>query len=473
MRISRRRRATEGRTRLESVIGMSATDAVHYDRFYPYYAELCALSEIRKKPGFGAEFRSGMGGHALLYLSGVFRDRQTGYPVIKLCDPDIHPPSYGVGISVNSHYKNANWVATEGRHFVFHGALEAGEPLTRAVYERTQAAAMEMGILDGVAFHEHLFREKPYGMSRQQYMYEISVATDYAVAFGRNVYRTRVPLDRPRMSAIVDFLNGVNAPYRNGEKVFRWNIFNNNCSHLAHNALAAAKICEPWPTGQFFMLAAFSFPVPKNELVDLVLRTNDMPIDDPTSVYRCETLRRAFLDANLLPTSPGALASALPIVRDNDIYDADGLRLIFYDNPFWGPYRPCFERIFSEPRYFDLASNLRHFLRLYDASLDNGNRRPGFVAMQATPRPREEFMRFCAYYDRYIEREANKAKERLALLYKSGGEGGIISNINSSCREMHSTRDPTPDARAPGAGSESGVGPTSSNSLAQRRTCCR
>ena len=170
-----------------------------YDRLYPYHAELCALSELRKKPGFGVPVRSGMGGHCLLYLNGVRRDR-TGYPTLKVCAPDEAPASNGVGISVNSHYRNANWVAAEGRDFLWRGALQPGERVTREAYERTQHHAKEIGLLDGVQFHDHLFRAKPHGMSERDYMYEISVATDYAVRFGRDTYRARIPLDYQRMA---------------------------------------------------------------------------------------------------------------------------------------------------------------------------------------------------------------------------------------------------------------------------------
>ena len=88
-----------------------------YEDFFPYYAELCALSELSKKPGFGAPLRSGIGGHSLLYLNGVRLDRAAGYPTLRLCTQGEAPQEYGVGISVNSHYRNANWVAVEGRIF--------------------------------------------------------------------------------------------------------------------------------------------------------------------------------------------------------------------------------------------------------------------------------------------------------------------------------------------------------------------
>ncbi|MGH6976960.1 MAG: hypothetical protein ACREED_08040, partial [Stellaceae bacterium] len=149
--------ALAGRAGARADSAEAAADDAHYARLYPYYAELCALSEIRKKPGFGVQFRSGMGGHSLLYLSGVCRDRQAGYPVLKLCDPGASPARHGVAISVNSHYKNANWVAAEGRDFIWRGALGPGERLTRDTYERTQDRAMTFCLLDGVLFHDHWF----------------------------------------------------------------------------------------------------------------------------------------------------------------------------------------------------------------------------------------------------------------------------------------------------------------------------
>lgn len=393
----------------------AAADDAHYARLYPYHVELCALSEIRKKPGFGVQFRSGMGGHSLLYLSGVCRDRQAGYPVLKLCDPGTSPARHGVAISVNSHYKNANWVAAEGRDFIWRGALGPGERLTRDAYERTQDHAKTIGMLDGVQFHDHFFHDKPRGMSERDYMYEISVGTDYAVRFGRDTYRARVPLDRRRMAMIIDFLNDLNAPYRKGARIFRWNILNNNCSHVAHNALAIANIWAPWPTGQFFVFAAFKFPVPKNEFVDLALRTNDLSIDDVQAVYNDDIARRALIEADTLPTASGALAIVAPAIQDNEIYDIDRLRLIFYDNPFWGPYRPRFFRIFEQPRYIDLRANLRHFAAVYEAARQQrGEKRlTGGKGDDARSVERE---RFDALYGRYIEREAAKVRHQLLSL---------------------------------------------------------
>ena len=56
--------------------------------------------------------------------------------VLALCD-ETGDAADGVGLSVNAHYRNAEWVATEGRDFFFDGGLKPGQPLTRAAYRAT------------------------------------------------------------------------------------------------------------------------------------------------------------------------------------------------------------------------------------------------------------------------------------------------------------------------------------------------
>jgi hypothetical protein len=377
-----------------------------YEDFYPYYAEVCALSELRKKPGFGAELASGVGGHALLYLNGVRLDRRAGYPVLRLCTADEQPANHGAGISVNSHYSNANWVAVEGRDFLWRGALAEGEYLSREAYARTQVQAKAKGILDGVNFHKEFFRDKPAGMSDYDYMYEISIATDYGALFGRDSYRTRIPLDRARMGAVVDYLNAINAPYRAGERIYRWRLFNDNCVHVAHNALAAAGVWGPWPTGQFVPFAVWRFPVPKNAFIDLLLRGNELPLEDAQALYEDAYARRALLTSGTLPTAPGTLASIVHAIAGNDVYDVTNLRLIFFDNFFWGPYRFNFKRILAAPHYADLHSNLRHFAARY-------------AAAQTTGRPkrlRGERAVFQTCYEEHLANQAAIVARQLARL---------------------------------------------------------
>src|ERR1700692_3779992 len=51
--------AFESRASIFTGAGNAPAGSDVYERFYPYYAELAALSELRKKPGFGVPIRSG------------------------------------------------------------------------------------------------------------------------------------------------------------------------------------------------------------------------------------------------------------------------------------------------------------------------------------------------------------------------------------------------------------------------------
>ncbi len=398
------------------------TDDEHlYEALHPYYAELCALSQFKKKPGFGAPvssgFGDGIGGHSGLYLNGVCRVADAHYPTVKLCDADQGSDGdseTGVGISVNSHFKNAVWIATPGRDFYFHGGLRPHEKLTRDAYRRAQATAQKIDILDGVEFHPEVFADMPAGMPRRDYMYEVSVATDYAVGFGRDRYCARVPMDREQMARVAAFLNELNAPYKDGKKDFEWDVLRNNCSHVAHNALAAAGIWDRWETERFALFAAFDFPVPKNEFVNLMRRTNDLPLEDVAALYRDEASRDALMGRSWLPMEPGALAEAERVVLDNDVYETD-LALIFFDDPIIGVYRKRFERIFSEPRYTDMRANLAYFAELYRK-----------ISHEATPRSSvaasdkgDDLAAFYARFFDYIERERDQIKAAQAFLNRT------------------------------------------------------
>jgi len=390
-----------------------------YAALYPYYAELCALSEIKKKPGFGAEINGGFGGHSVLYLNGVCRDHDTDYPVIGLCE-DLGTRKQdtalqGVGLSVNDHFKNANWVATEGRDFLFYGSLKPGDELNKDGYRRTQAAAMKMGILDGIQFHERFLDKLPPGTSPRAYMYEISIATDYAVNFGRDRYCARVPMSREQMKRVVAYLNQLNAPYRDGKREFQWDVLGNNCSHMTHNALAAAGIWTDVGVDEPFFIAAFDFPVPKNEFVNLILRTNDMSLDNLLTLYGDDVARKDLLAHGRLPLRAGALADAASILQKNDIYDTD-TQLIFYD-PI-GRYQRAFKEILADQRYLDLRSNLTYFAAVYQRV--KTDRKPLAWYLEPGRRiPAPGAADFPAFYQRfyqYIDHERAAIDAKLAAL---------------------------------------------------------
>jgi hypothetical protein len=344
-------------------------DPAAYATVFPTYAEFCAVSQIKKKPGFGADIRGQVGGHAVFYLNGACRDDEAGYPVLRLCDP-TRDHEDGVGLSMNAHFSNAKFVAVPGRDFFFQGDMPAGAPVDRAAYARIQRRAKQLRLYDGITFHPEVFTDMPAGWNRADYKYEVSVATDYAIAFGRGRHCARIPVDRTQLRRMVDFLNAENAPYRSGAAVFRWSVFRDNCIHLAHNALAAAGLWPEWRSHESLLWAMLDFPVPRNEFVNIMRRTQDVTLLDPGLLYRDATARRDPDALDALPPLPGALAVSQPPLGPNSVYDTD-VDLIFYDEPVFGHYQEWSDAIFADPRRTDLRTNLEWYAGLYRDALQN------------------------------------------------------------------------------------------------------
>jgi hypothetical protein len=370
---------------------VSSADDTAYVKEHPYYAELCALSEIGKKPGFGAEIVSGgPGGHSVLYLNGVCRDRAAGYPVIGLCDP-----AHGVGISSNAHFSNAAWVAVDGRDRLF-GPDDAGG-LTRDEYSALRMDAQRSGIYDGVIFHDAAFSDIVPGYDHEAWKYEVSIGTDYAIGIARSRYCARTPLTEDQMGQVVDRLNRINQPYRTGEKQFEWSVLHNNCAHITHDGLAASCDWNEWPADQSFLEAGTDMPVPKNEFVDLMRRGNDLPIGDPVALYRDDAARQDLMQNNHLPSEPGTLAYYQPVLKPNEVYDTD-LRLIFYDDPITGAYAPWLDSIMEDRRYTDEEANRAWFAEEYRRA-KAGLKPLDELMPELTPLEQTDFP---AFYRRYV-----------------------------------------------------------------------
>jgi len=384
----------------------AAGDEAAYAAQHPYYAEFCALSQIKKIRGYGADIRGEIGGHAVFYLNGACRIAGLGYPVLDVCDGvDGHPPD-GVGLSMNAHFLNAKWVATPGREFFFHGGLLPGAPLTRDTYVRVQQQAKRLGIYEGVVFRPEVFATMPPDWAPEDTKYEVSVATDYAISLGRGRYCARVPVSRAQMAAMVAFLNEQNAPYRSGAQEFEWSVFTDNCIHLAHNALAVAGLWQPWRIHRPLMISIFDFPTPRNEFVNLMRRANDLRLLDLARAYRDPAARRSVMTYGRLPVSPGVLAEARGPQRPNEVYETE-LKLIFYDAPPFGPYQGWFDDIFSDANDLDLNGNATAFAVAYREA--EAARHP--LAWWKARAPYAEDPAFVGFYDKFYQILAQERTE--------------------------------------------------------------
>ena len=394
-----------------------------YNTLFPYYVEVCAVTQLHKRgatPG-------GWGGHATMFMNGVAIDPDAGYPRLRLVDAGAGPadPDSGTGISVNRVLSNVNWLAIAGRDMFFHGGLSPDALLDQRSYDATIEHAADAGWFKGIRVEQRLANERPKTMSEDEFIARHSIGTDFAMSFGRTAYCARLPVPRDAMARIVANLNDVNdAARRNG---YVWNAYTNNCSHVVHNALAAAGVWDPKGVrGPGFVAIAtealtalravalrrmsdFSFPA--NTFVRLYEAGNERPIDDPVTAFHDRDVVRTFADG-WITTGPGAL-----IVR-SPMHDPARNRLF---EPGRDPFLFSLPRVWDKEEKFrlltrqpsatmtDLGANLAHYRARYDTILSG---EPD--AEDVAPEQRGAFSTFSGRFYDYVARERERTAGRIA-----------------------------------------------------------
>src|SRR5215831_6400965 len=214
-----------------------------YEKFFPYYVELCAASQFRSNlTGEGG----GVAGHAILYLKGACKDDGAPFPQLRRCRAaatSLSDPEHGAGVSVNQMFKNVNWVATPGYELVFNGGLAPGERLTRLQFEAVEREAIAKGVYKGVTFHR--FQGADSDTDLRDFLERAGIGTDLALRFARSVFCARLPVTAGMLDQIIAFLNDKNREYAEGAADYNWSAWADNCSHTMRNALAAANIWSP------------------------------------------------------------------------------------------------------------------------------------------------------------------------------------------------------------------------------------
>ena len=339
-----------------------------YDQLYPYYVEVCAVSQIRAK---FAEY-GGSGGHAVMYLKGVCRDRQTEYPTIEVCDAgtaNLSDPETGVGISVNKLFGNVNWIAVPDKRLFYRGNLEEDQLLDEAHARATIKIVEDLELFKGVETREYYKESVPEDESEDEFISRVArdtLGTDFAINFGRTIFCSRLPVTRGMMEKIVENLNEQNRKYVSGETEYKWSGYYDNCSHVIHNSLAAAGVWSSKSVRSYMLKQFFNLSIPANETINLAHLTTKYPIEDFYKIYRDDVKRKTLLEENWLPTQHGALLQTIGVHQNNELYDT-GVRILVLQPPVLRTMRRKFFTIFDDPRYTtDLRANLFSFKERYE-----------------------------------------------------------------------------------------------------------
>jgi len=362
---------------------MGEIDMGIYNRLFPYYIEACAVTQYHKRgatPG-------GWGGHATIFMNGAEIDPAAGFPRVRLASAGagLSSSDSGVGVSVNQIFTNVNWVAIPGRQEFFRGGLAAEQILDDSFYEAAVRRATAAGWFGGIAITDKLVRQKPQSMPLQEFVIRHSIGTDFAMNFARTAYCARLPMSRDALGRAIDYLNAVNGSAR--QTGYIWDAYTNNCSHVAHNAIAAAGVWDPKEartSGPMSLvqdllsvtkalalgrMSDFSFPA--NTFVRLYEAGNERPIDNAVAASRNHDVVRT-MNEGWLGTGPGALIVTYPMHDGglNRLF-ATGRDPFLFSIPMLWDKEKKFGRLTRTPpsNVTDIYANLIHFRDRYSQAL--------------------------------------------------------------------------------------------------------
>ena len=207
----------------------------------------------------------------------------------------------------------------------------------------------------------------------------------------------------------MDYLNGLNDGYFNGEVDYNWSGYGDNCVHALRNALAAADVWAPKPVNLLKTLQLFNLAVPSNEVVNLAFRSNTFGLEDWWQVYSDRTMRESLMERGWLPTRHGALLTIVPVHAKNELWET-GRRILVLDIPLFGTKRKRIGRMYEDPRFTDVEANLRWWEGRYEGILEK--RPPNW---DAAPEGNEQLQVRKKYYE-YIADQLEDVREKLVLV---------------------------------------------------------
>ncbi|MDJ0851394.1 MAG: hypothetical protein QNK04_23715 [Myxococcota bacterium] len=378
-----------------------------YDALFPYYVELCAVSQIRSH--FAPH--GGSPGHAAMYVKGACRDDATEFPTLRVCDDrvDLSDPESGTGVSVNKLLRNVNWMATPGKALFYYGNLGPDEVLNRDTALAAIYGAEAAGVFSGVEAHGSYLPPEGDEEALLYLTAAETLGTDFALNFGRTVYCARLPLERRQLEDVIGFLNDLNKDYARGGRDYSWSGFNDNCSHTLHNSLAAAGVWKAKTIASFRLGQFANLSVPANEFADLALLITSYPVDDFEAVLGDPVLRTTLARRSWLPTRHGALVQIIPVHQNNELYETD-VAIFMLTHPFHRGKSLDVRDLFDVPEFTDLEANLLHFQELYGKVLAE---RPEDWDVDTSGDARSTAR---AHYYRYIQAQLEDVNAKLRRL---------------------------------------------------------
>jgi len=326
---------------------------------------------------------------------------------------------------VNKIFDSVTWVAIPGRDEFFRGGLAPDQMLDTDLYGAAIQKATRAGWFKGIRIKDAVMRQKPVVMTTNEFTVWQSIGTDFALNFARTAYCARLPISRDAIGNVIAYLNRAN---ENAQKTgYTWNMFTNNCSHVVHNALAAAGIWDAkvvrgagaidvtkdvLSVAKVLALGRMSdFSFPANNFVRLYEAGNERPIDDALAAFRNHDVRRTMEDG-WISTRPGALIATYPMwdASRNRMF-APGRDPFLFSVPVLWDKEEKFKKLTRHAPSIvtDLGANLAHFRERYSKTLANQRTADEELRMLRDDENEQDFRAFYGRFYRVIAEELGRA----------------------------------------------------------------
>lgn len=272
-------------------------------------------------------------GHALVYIHGLCKDQNKEYPQLKVCDSnDDHK---GVGVSLDSSFKNVSWIATPTKELALfgdYGTNKVDDQTIRKIIEKSKEYKIYKNVVPDRASYPQAILDYTSDLEEQDILF--AIGTDIAFNTARNMYCVKSNVKKTQLTQIKDFLNSENSKYYETTDQYTWSI-SDNCTHLSVNALAAADVIKKKKikSQRNFFGKIATLTLPKSELFKAARKLNRSNYS-PRKVWRNKKLRNFFLKHNRLPYGAGNLVSYIPIIKNNDFFKTEDAS--FFSLPVFG-----------------------------------------------------------------------------------------------------------------------------------------
>jgi hypothetical protein len=305
-----------------------------YTKLFPFHVEYCSLSQM--KPLVGAS--GGPGGHAIVFVQGLCKDPSVAYPKVKPCS-EIDASARGdggVGISVDSEYRNINWNAYPGYDLFSNGyGYSDDKVVNQAAIDKMVDEVVAKKVFQGVKFNPDVLNSHAAFSDSVDYQKEVALSTlgtDYAIQYARDMKCIRFPVAEAKLEDAATFLNNTNAPYLGIEaqykanpETYAWSGIENNCAHLSANLLENMGVRKGIPISRPLVDQVFHLAIPRNGLATLQeqMHYGSVSFD---ALFKNEMHWGDIHDHQWAPIGYGAITKVFPIFKSNQFFQTEKLK---------------------------------------------------------------------------------------------------------------------------------------------------